>query len=360
MSDISGNDEKKYSFDLLKKEIIDPGYCVTCGGCEAVCPVYAIHIEHYLPKLVGECTVCGACVDICLRYDQRIRKHHYYDEGIGDFLELYIGKSNVEDIISRAQNGGVVTTILVNALNKNDIDAALVTSHFGDLLAPVPTIAMSEFELRKATKSKYTLNPILIKLPAIKLSHKKKVAFVGLPCHNEVLTNIIEMKNLGADFRIKYKVGLFCMSSYHPVEFRGVIRDKLGLETETLSKTDCARGKFFFESPEGVKDLKIKECGAAKAEGCKYCKDFVAELADISVGNIGVDDDSNILIVRTKAGKELLDLALKEGLLDLEKIPEDQWPEVLAQAVKLTNNKRRLAEYLPEYIPEDIPEIETN
>ncbi|MHA1952998.1 MAG: Coenzyme F420 hydrogenase/dehydrogenase, beta subunit C-terminal domain [Candidatus Heimdallarchaeaceae archaeon] len=341
----------KHDFNLLKNEIIDLGYCVTCGGCEAVCPAFVIQIERYLPKLVGDCISCGACVDICLRYDQRIRKHQYYDEGIGDFLEIYVGRSVVEDISSRAQNGGIVTTILVNALNKKNIDSALVTSHFGDLLNPVPTIAMSEFEIRKAARSKYTLNPILIKLPAIKLSHRKKVAVVGLPCHNETLMNIIEMKDLGADFRVKYRIGLFCMSSYHPVGFRDILSNKLGLDTETLSKTDCARGMFFFESPDGVTDIKIKECAGEKAEGCKYCKDFAAELADISLGNVGVDDDSNIIIVRTEAGRELLELALEENLLDLEKIPEERWAEVLAPAVKLTNNKRRLAEYLPEYLP---------
>ena len=338
---------RRKNFALLNREVIKPGYCVSCGGCEAVCPIYVISMEQLIPKLVGGCISCGACVDICLRYKQREEQPEHDENSVGIVEEVYIGRSKIEDISSRAQNGGIVTTMLVTAMQKASIDSAIVTDHITDLLAPSPQLAMSEFEIRKAAKSKYTLNPVLIKLTSIKLSQKTSVALVGLPCHNETLSNIIEMKNLGADFRIKYKIGLFCMSCYAPNAFRSIITDTLGLTTASLSKTDCARGKFFFESQEGITDIKIKECSTAKAEGCKYCLDFTAEFADISIGNIGVDDDSNIIIVRNERGKELLDLAIAEGVLDVQKIDEGNWEEKLAAAKKLGASKKRGAKPLP-------------
>jgi coenzyme F420 hydrogenase subunit beta len=333
--------KRKRNFAMLNREVIKPGYCVSCGGCEAVCPVYAISMEQLFPKLVSGCINCGACIDICLRYKQRVEQPENKQDEIGEILELYTGRTKIKDIHERSQNGGIVTTLLVTAMKKNAIDGAIVTTHISDLLGPVPTLALSELEILKAAKSKYTLNPALIKLPSIKLSHKNNVAFVGLPCHSETLSNIIEMKNLGADFRLKYTIGLFCMSCYTPNAFRDIISKNLGLTAANLTKTDCARGKFFFESPDGVTDIKIKECGSAKAEGCKYCMDFAAEFADISVGNIGVGDDSNIILVRNKEGKELLELAIQDDLLDVEKIPEEKWPEALAAAIKLSNSKRK-------------------
>lgn len=339
--------KRKRNFAMLNREVIKPGYCVSCGGCEAVCPVYVISIEQLIPKLVGGCISCGACVDVCLRYKQRVEQPTYLQDKMGTILEIYTGKTKDKDIHSRSQNGGVVTTLLLTAMKKEAIDSALLTSHITDLLSPVPILALSELDVRKSSKSKYTLNPALIKLTAIKLSQKNKVATVGLPCHNETLANIISMKNLGADFRVKYKIGLFCMSSYNPTGFRDIIKNNLGLSGPDLTKTDCARGKFFFEHSDGTTDIKIKECGGAKAEGCKYCQDFSAEFADISVGNIGVGDDSNIILVRTVAGKELLDLALNENILDLKKIEKDKWEETLAPAMKLSNIKRKGAKDLP-------------
>ncbi len=339
--------KRRSNFALLNREVIKPGYCTSCGGCEAVCPVFVISIDQLVPKLIGGCISCGACVDVCLRYKQRVEQAAVEEESLGEIIELYKGRSKLEDIKDNSQNGGVVTTLLLTAMRKEKIDGALVTTHISDLLGPVPMLALNELDIRKASKSKYTLNPVLIKLPAIKLSHKEKVACVGLPCHTETLSNAIEMKNLGADFRVDYKIGLFCMSSYNPSTFRNIISQNLGLDAESLYKTDCARGKFFFVGPDGTTDIKIKECSEAKAEGCKYCLDFSAEFADISVGNVGVGDDSNIILIRTEAGKALFDFALKENVLDVEKVEKDKWEESLAAAKKLSTIKKKGAKSLP-------------
>lgn len=338
--------KRKRNFALLNREVIKPGYCTSCGGCEAVCPIFVISIEQLVPKLVGGCISCGACVDACLRFRQLEEQPSFSPDDIGPIKEVYVGKTKLGDIHKRSQNGGIVTTLLITAMNKGEIDSALVTSHLADLISPAPQLAMSEFEIKKASKSKYTLNPLLTKLTSIKLSHKHAVAVVGLPCHNETLRNIIEHKELGADHRIKYRIGLFCMSSYLPSGFRTIIQETLGLDVSTLTKTDCARGKFFFENEKGTTDIKIKECSGAKAPGCKYCQDFTSEYADISIGNVGVADDSNIIIIRTEAGKELFDLALKENVLDVKKIDESKWDEALAAAKKLNATKRKIAKPL--------------
>ncbi|MHA1259088.1 MAG: Coenzyme F420 hydrogenase/dehydrogenase, beta subunit C-terminal domain [Candidatus Heimdallarchaeaceae archaeon] len=294
--------KRKRNFALLNREVIKPGYCTSCG-----------------------CISCGACVDACLRFRQLEEQPSFSPDDIGPIKEVYVGKTKLGDIHKRSQNGGIVTTLLITAMNKGEIDSALVTSHLADLISPAPQLAMSEFEIKKASKSKYTLNPLLTKLTSIKLSHKHAVAVVGLPCHNETLRNIIEHKELGADHRIKYRIGLFCMSSYLPSGFRTIIQDTLG---------------------KGTTDIKIKECSGAKAPGCKYCQDFTSEYADLSIGNVGVADDNNIIIIRTEAGKELFDLALKENVLDVKKIDESKWDEALAAAKKLNATKRKIAKPL--------------
>ena len=58
---------KKKTFDDLKKDIIDTGLCISCGTCEAVCPVNVIKLEKTIPTLIGKCIECGICYADCPR-----------------------------------------------------------------------------------------------------------------------------------------------------------------------------------------------------------------------------------------------------------------------------------------------------
>ena len=57
--------ERPKIFGNLVAEVIRKNTCVTCGGCEAVCPVNTIKIEDGTPKLVGLCISCQLCYWNC-------------------------------------------------------------------------------------------------------------------------------------------------------------------------------------------------------------------------------------------------------------------------------------------------------
>ena len=42
--------KRKSNFALLNREVIKPGYCTSCGGCEAVCPIFVISMEQLKPN----------------------------------------------------------------------------------------------------------------------------------------------------------------------------------------------------------------------------------------------------------------------------------------------------------------------
>ncbi|HID32569.1 MAG TPA: 4Fe-4S dicluster domain-containing protein [bacterium (Candidatus Stahlbacteria)] len=45
---------------------IDPGICLRCYGCLAVCPNLAIYVETLEPKIDEKtCTRCGDCQTTC-------------------------------------------------------------------------------------------------------------------------------------------------------------------------------------------------------------------------------------------------------------------------------------------------------
>ena len=94
---------------------------------------------------------------------------------------------------------------------------------------------------------------------------------------------------------------------------------------------DIAHGKFIiFTNDSLVKEIPLKEIKEYTWPSCRYCKDYTAEFADISVGSVGAPaDDWNSVIIRTKVGEEIFDSAVSTGEIsttqktDLSKIEKE-------------------------------------
>ena len=90
--------KRRSNFALLNRTVIKPGYCTSCGGCEAVCPVYVISIDQLVPKLIGGCISCGACVDVCLRYKQRVEQPAIEEESL---IRNFVNLKQIEEKIKK-------------------------------------------------------------------------------------------------------------------------------------------------------------------------------------------------------------------------------------------------------------------
>jgi coenzyme F420 hydrogenase subunit beta len=71
---------------------------------------------------------------------------------------------------------------------------------------------------------------------------------------------------------------------------------------------------------------------------CKYCIDYTAELADISVGAIGSPDGWNTVIVRTEVGERLFESARRANVVDAS--PADADGPSLVPLIKLAAKKK--------------------
>ncbi len=56
---------------------------------------------------------------------------------------------------------------------------------------------------------------------------------------------------------------------------------------------------------------------------CRACGDLTAVYSDISVGSIGSEEGWSTILVRTEAGKRLLELAADKGMIELKSLPEE-------------------------------------
>ena len=134
----------KLWFWELEAAVIDADRCVQCGACIAACPSDSIGIgADGLPKLVKMCTGCSLCWDFCPRGGMRHEATWSLPvagsdgaewkitgaagaagQGLGRVEETYTAR--VRPRVPGAQDGGVVSALLIALLEAGDLDGALL------------------------------------------------------------------------------------------------------------------------------------------------------------------------------------------------------------------------------------------
>lgn len=331
------------------------GLCTGCGTCVGICPNNAVklNIVHgtYLPQVEdANCTNCGYCIKSCpghqvdfTELNHRIFGNQCDASLLGNYLECYIGHSNDEYTRYNSSSGGMISELLIFALEEGIINGALVVRMKNDRpLEPEPFIARSKEQILSASKSKYCPVPANIALKHI-IRQNGKFAVVGLPCH---IHGIRKAETL--DRRLREKIvlhlGLFCS---HTVSFIGteVLLHKFGINEQLVEKIDY-RGNGWPGSLSitliNKQVFKPKERDFRKAYWnplfgsffftpfrCMSCVDMTNELADLSFGDAWIKKilemdrvGMSIVISRSEAGEKLLKEAKRKGKITLKKISD--------------------------------------
>ena len=120
--------------------------CTGCSTCAGICPDDAIQVVIdqrngiYIPKLDKEkCTKCGLCFEVCPGYSVDFKKLNQEIFGkqpedilLGNYLNCYIGHATDYNIRYNSSSGGLVTALLIFALEEGLIDGALISKVRGD------------------------------------------------------------------------------------------------------------------------------------------------------------------------------------------------------------------------------------
>ncbi|GAH11934.1 unnamed protein product, partial [marine sediment metagenome] len=181
-------DISSYGFQDLFDLVISKQNCVNCGACLSICP--RIGIEENKPTLIDYDPECSLCFKYCPRtffpkelfekeiFNKKIQK----DFLLGNFQKITAAKSTDNNILDHAQNGGVVTTLLIHALNTGLIDGVLMANK-DENWYPKPFIAITPEEVIRAAGSIYAMIPTLSIYKESVYKYKiENLGFVGLPC----------------------------------------------------------------------------------------------------------------------------------------------------------------------------------
>ncbi len=329
MNDLSSD---KIAFTNLVEDVVDLDRCVSCGTCEAVCPINVIELENFVPTLVGDCIECGICYNNCPRtdFDDKSMEESLHgrarneDEALtGIYSGVYAAKAIPSDIQERAQDGGVVTALLSQFLDDGG-DAVIVAGLDEDSpWLPKPTVARTREEIVNAAGTKYTPSPTLVGLKqAVKREKLEKLAVVGTPCQMRGLTRVTDgpMKNIKYKNAVDLKVGLFCMETFNHDSFIDYLKEN-DVDPARVTKFEIKKGRFYAHAgDERLHRARLKKVKSLIRSCCSQCDDFSSEYADISVGNVGSPAGYSTVLVRTERGLKVMKSAIKSGLIEAEAI----------------------------------------
>lgn len=349
--------------------VVKHNLCTGCGICVNSCRSTAINMKviggRWVPSvdksICKNSQGCHKCYDLCpgIGVDLlNLSKSNFdndkvkEDELMGRYLSCYVGYSQNHQIRQSASSGGVVSHFLIWLLQNNVIDGAVVTRF--DKNSPLKVksyIATNEEDFLLAKGSKYSPVSFHEVLAEVKNSNFRRVVVVGLPCHIQGLR-----KYLSKDIVLKGKIiglfSLFCSGS-QTINYTDYVLRQCGGNLKNLDYLAyregnptgmVAKGKGYSIFKE-YHEYNVPMKGIFYPRRCLLCVDMFGELADLSFGDVFLDDTKSAgsgvsaIIARSILWQNYLLNASEDGTLHLKEVDKQQilYKRVMA-VIKKTRN----------------------
>jgi coenzyme F420 hydrogenase subunit beta len=376
-------------FDRLNEEVVQAGLCTDCGTCAAVCPTRAIGMNYETeePELIGRCAPhCSICSDTCAGKDIDIPglnrvsfgRDASPDEALlgvtQGYLKAYAADPAVRDA---GAAGGVVSALLIYALEADIIDGAIVTGMSEtEPWRVVPRIATTRDEVLASAQSRYAAVPTNAIIKEALGRGLKRLGAVGLPCHIHGLRKI-QAAGMPKQIRdsLVFNIGILCGANSHHRGTEHMIVEQVGVPLEQVTKVEFRGGpypgRFQVTTRDGILvprpySMMVSIAGFYR-DRCLMCYDYPAELADLAVGDYFHPDMRSatagwsVIILRSDQGNSLVAQATDAGYLHTEPVDMNYllgagWEMKRHAAVNRILERRRHGWPVPDYhLPMEYP-----
>jgi coenzyme F420 hydrogenase subunit beta len=332
---------------FLKKYVLEEGLCTGCGACVGLCPYQVIY--HDRTVQLHHCDLeDGKCYAFCPRTTTdltALRKLLFEKDDltpeIGAVKGYYFSQAVDPELRKIAQHGATVTALMELALAEGLIDSAIVSSRNQEFMQN-GAIVNDRVTLRKNAGSKFTVSPTIAAFNQLVTDDKGNIGVVATPCQALALTKMKLVKEDNPKInQLKLVVGLYCGWTLSAEKYTKLLLEK-NIGVESITGMDIPAGKNVLElyTNNDAKSIPFDEVQECIREACLYCMDSTAEYADVSVGSARFSGNWeevrhwNQLIVRTAKGRELVELAVKRGTLEVREASAESLKELKDAAAK--------------------------
>ncbi|MEM2224793.1 MAG: Coenzyme F420 hydrogenase/dehydrogenase, beta subunit C-terminal domain [Candidatus Caldarchaeum sp.] len=337
---------------VIVDEVVGTGRCSGCAACVAICPTNVFDYVEDRPvnTRLNHCIDCDLCVESCPELhlsdmDVEIKSldsYAVFEDDFGKYGTVLLTRSTREDILKKSQDGGTVSSLLVHCLEKGIIDAAVVSTASQEKpLYPVAKLVFSSEEVLECAGSRYTYAPNLLALREAYERGVERIAVVGVPCQ---IDGLRYLQHSTPDFEVAkwyekhviFSIGLFCSEVF---TYQGLIKylEEVNVNPENVDKINI-KGRVIITMKNGEEVVKpLKPLHKHERPACRFCKDYSAELADISCGGLSTRGWT-ITVVRTRSGLSILESAVNAGIIETK--PIEQNSEAMNLLRKLCRQKR--------------------
>src|SRR3954464_5226928 len=341
---------EKLSWKHLYSEVVTSGLCTGCAGCVIACPHDVLGYRDteggYKPFQLEEgwgpdnCShgekSCTSCTRACPRFrawepevdEFMFGRARTNEEASGIYKDIVLARAADPVLAEVGQDGGLVSALLIYALEHDMIDAALVSYLEGDGTSwkAIPGVAKTREEILAAAGSRYTYSANTMAYGQASAGGASKPPLVGMSCQSAVPPVMLSRKAGKPSKRFALNIGLLCSKTFDDAIFTELFEAKYGLKKQDMVKMNI-KGVFQIWMKDGsYHEVDLKECHGWTRQGCKNCPDFAAEHSDVATGGIGEDNDWTLTIVRTELGEEVINRMIADGTIIARPAQEDKRP----------------------------------
>ena len=229
------------------------------------------------------------------------------------------------ELAKKAECGGAVSGLLKFMLEKKIVDAVLAVKRGQDIYDAVPTLVTDPAKINETAGSLHCGTLLMSKIVKKYLegAGNNKIAITVKGCDAMGLYELAKRQQVNLDNIVM--IGVNCGGTVSPVLARKMIKEKFGVDPDTVTKEEIDKGQFIIEYEGGHKGIKIddlEEEGYGRRSNCRRCKMKVPRQADLACGNWGVIGDkagkATFVEVCSEKGAALLTKAVDAKKLSTE------------------------------------------
>lgn len=329
--------------DLTLDEIVENGLCTGCGLCRSILgPGVLTHSNEAdgleRPREVRPMTgaelqtlnaICPGIHVSAPNAEPAARTDLMW----GNIMSISRGFARDPEVRFKAATGGALTALALHILESGKAD--YIVHLAADPERPMLSKTQRSYtpdDVVRATASRYAATAPLTGI-ASALSDDRPFAFIGKPCDVTALANLARI-DPRVDDLCRYKLTISCGGFSKLAKFQELL-DNWAIGDDELARFsyrgEGCPGPTSAETKDGRRfetsylDLWSDEGKWRSFYRCKICPDAIGLSGDICALDVwdggaptGEDDGWNGIIVRTKAGRELLDDAVSAGAITLD------------------------------------------